>query len=157
MMIDEIEHKLRKNKTIEDVLEKYDWKKFEIVISEIFLANGFSTKQNFRFKVGRRYEIDVVASNGNKIFCVDCKWWNKGRYKKSGLKNAVRLQEIRVKEFAKLLNDNILARKSFKVDKKFKTIPLLVTLQDEDMIKENETFVVPVWKLNKFINEIYPF
>jgi hypothetical protein len=35
-----------------------------------------------------------------------------------------------------------------------KFYPLVVTLFQEDVVKENETFVVPVWKLNSFLVEL---
>lgn len=153
-MIDEVEAQLRKGKSIEDIFEKYDWKKFESVIAEIFQENDFHILQNFRFKTKKRYEIDVLAVKNNRIFCVDCKWWGRGRYKKSGLKNAVTLQENRVKELKKFLKKNLIAKSMLKIKSRHMVYPLIVTLHEEDMIKENDTFVVPAWKLNKFITEI---
>ncbi len=151
-MIEEIESKIKQGKNIEDVLEKYDWKKFEQTIAEIFQENSFHTKQNFRFKTKRRYEIDILATKEDRIFCIDCKWWGRGRYKKAALKSAVDLQENRSNEFGKFLKKNIIARNLLKVDK-FKIYPLLVTLHDEAMVKEGKTFVIPIWKLNRFVTE----
>lgn len=151
MIIEEIEMRLKKGKLIEDILQKYDWKKFESIVSEIFLENGFHTKQNFRFKTKRRYEIDVMATRNSKIFCIDCKWWNKGRYKKSGLKQAVSLQENRAKELGKFLKKNTIARSLLKINSKYTVHSLLVTLNDEDMIHQDKTVLIPIWKLNKFI------
>ena len=153
MLIDEIESQLEKGKTIEDILEKYDWKKFETLICEIFQQNSFNTRQNFRFKTKRRYEIDIVATRSNLVFCVDCKWWGRGRHKKTGLKEATISQEARVKELIKFLKKNVIARSLLKISSDYKIYPLLVTLHEEDMIKENETFVIPAWKLNKFVTE----
>ncbi|MBI2543400.1 MAG: NERD domain-containing protein [Candidatus Aenigmarchaeota archaeon] len=148
-----VEYQLSKGMEIEDILEKYDWKNFETVVSKIFKENIFLTKQNFRFKTKRRYEIDVVAVKNNQVFCVDCKWWGRGRYKKSSLKNAVIEQEKRTNEFMKFLKKNYIAKSLLKIDKQ--TIhPLIVTLHDENMIKENQTFVVPIWKLNAFLNHL---
>lgn len=152
-MIDEIEFQLQKGKVIEDILEKYDWKIFESIIGEIFQENGFNTKQNFRFKTRKRYEIDIVAVRNNRIFCVDCKWWGKGRYKKTGLKNAIASQEKRVKELQKFLKKNPIARDILKITRNYTINPLIVTLHEEDIIQENTTFVVPVWKLNRFVTE----
>ena len=154
MLIEEIGNHITKGKDIEEVLEKYDWKKFEHIIGEIFQENGFRTKQNFRFKTKKRYEIDIIAIKNNLIFCVDCKWWNKGRYKKSGLKNAVILQENRGNELRKFLKKNIIAKNLLRINSNTVINSLLVTLHEEDIAKHNETFVVPVWKLNRFISEI---
>lgn len=81
-MLDELEAQLQKGKDIEDILEKYDWRNFETIVAVIFKENGFNTNQNFRFKTRKRYEIDIVAVRDNRIFCIDCKWWGRGRYKK---------------------------------------------------------------------------
>jgi len=153
-MLNEIESQIKQGKNIEDVLEKYGWKKFENIISEIFKENEFRIRQNVRFKTKRAYEIDIIAVGNNIIFCIDCKWWSKGRYKKSGLKNAIAAQENRVKEFKKFLKKNPIASSLLRVNKNYMVYPLLVTLHDEDMIKENDTFVVPAWKVNKFITEL---
>lgn len=153
MLIDEIKSELQKGKDIEDILEKYDWKNFEKIIAEIFKENGFYIKQNFRFKTKRNYEIDVVAVKNNRIFCVDCKWWGGGRYKKTGLKHAIESQEKRVKELNKFLKKNPIAKNMLKTTQGYTMSPLIVTLHEEDMINENDTFIVPVWKLNKFITE----
>ena len=153
MLIEEIEMQLREGKPIEDALEGYDWKKFETFICEIFQQNGFSTKQNFRFKTKKRHEIDVVATRNKLTFCVDCKWWGRGRYKKAGLKVAAVSQQARVKELIKFLKKNIIARSLLKISSDHMIYPLLVTLHEEDTVKENETFVIPAWKLNRFVTE----
>ncbi|MBI2545097.1 MAG: NERD domain-containing protein [Candidatus Aenigmarchaeota archaeon] len=147
--ISSVVKELESGKDLDDILQKYDWKSFEEFVSDVFKENEFSTKLNFRFKTTRRYEIDVVAINGNKIFCVDCKWWGSGRYKKSGLKKAVTMQENRIKEFRKFLRKNPIND----VKIKYEIYPLLVTLHDEDMIRFKNTFLVPVWKLNKALND----
>lgn len=153
-MIDEIESQLKRGVNIEDVLEKYDWKKFENIVTTIFQENGFHTKQNFRFKTKRKYEIDVIAVRSSEIFCIDCKWWSRGRYKKTGLKNAITSQENRVKEFQKFLKKNPIEKSMLKINPRYTVYPLVVTLHEEGMIKESNTFLIPVWKLNKFITEI---
>ncbi len=153
-MLEEIIDELKSGTGIEDILEKHDWKKFETLISEIFAENGFHIEQNFRFKTKKRYEIDVIATKNDKIFCIDCKWWNKGRYKKSGLKLALTNQETRVEELQKFLKANLIARSSMKISGNYSVHPLVVTLHEEDLIEEGNTFIVPVWKLNRFINDL---
>ena len=153
-MLEEIERQLQEGKDIETLLEKYDWKKFESTILEIFQENGFNTKQNFRFKTKGKHEIDVIAVRSSKIFCVDCKWWGRGRYKKSGLKKAVTSQENRVKEFQKFLKKNTIARSILKINLGYTVYPLIVTLHEEDIIKENNAFVIPAWKLNRFVTDV---
>lgn len=152
-MLNEIESQIKQGKGIEDVLEKYDWKKFEGIITEIFQEHGFHTKQNFRFKTKKRYEIDILAVKNSRMICTDCKWWNKGRYKKSGLKMAVANQEARVKELQKFLKKNPIAQSALKITR-YTVYPIIVTLHEEDVIKESDTFLIPAWKLNRFVTEI---
>ena len=154
MPLREIEDQVRNDVEIEDILKMYDWKKFESIVGEIFKENGYAVKLNFRFKTNRRYEIDVIAIRNNEMFCVDCKWWGRGRYKRTSLKGAAVSQQTRVKELIKFLKKNIIARSLLKISSNYTVYPLLVTLHEEDMVKENETFVIPAWKLNKFIVEL---
>lgn len=142
-----------KTKDLEEELKNLDWKNFEKVVQEIFEVNGFRVRRNFRFKTKKRYEIDILAIKDNFNFCVDCKRLGKGRYKKSEIVKAVKKQEERSEELKKFLEINLLAKESLKI-KSMKFYPLLVTLFEEEVIKENETFVVPVWKLNSFLNEV---
>jgi Holliday junction resolvase-like predicted endonuclease len=158
MELEKIKKELLKGRTIEEILENFDWKDFEKTVSEIFLANNFKVKQNFIFKTKRRYEIDVLAIDERFIFCVDCKEWSRGRYKKTGLKYAAKDQEERLKQIKKFLKKNLIARQSMKIDlEKQKFYPFIVTLFEEDLLKENETLFVPVWKLNSFLLNMEKF
>ncbi len=148
--ISSVINELKSGKELDEILQRYDWKSFEEFVSDVFKENDFSTKLNFRFKTTKRHEIDIVAIKDNKIICVDCKWWGKGRYKKSGLKKAVTMQKNRVKEFKKYLRKNSIEGLKSKPD----VHPLLVTLHDEDMVEFNNTLVIPVWKLNKAILDV---
>jgi len=124
---------------IEDSVKEKKWHDFEEFVGEIFRAHDFTVRKNVRFKGSRRYEIDLVASRGGIVICVDCKKWSKGRYKKSSLKKAAEQQEKRVSEFIKVE----------KINKK--VVPLIVTLFEEDLLKEGDTLFVPLWKLNNFL------
>lgn len=152
--LEEVKKLLIKGKSMENLLEKSDWKNFETIIADIFKENGFSTKLNFRFKTKNRSEIDVIAARGGIVFCVDCKWWGRGRHKKSGLKYAVDKQEKRLEEFKKFIKANPLAMKMLKISPKSNFHPLVVTLFEEELLRENKTLVVPAWKLNHFLLEM---
>ena len=152
--LEEIKKQLMKGKTIESILGQSDWKNFEAIIAKVFEENNFHTILNFRFKTKNRFEIDIIAIKGNDVFCVDCKWWNTGRYKKTRLKNAITKQEKRLKEFRKFIKKNLIAKKTMKIDQDSNFYTLIVTLLEEDLLKENETIVVPAWKLNAFLMDI---
>lgn len=150
--------KMVKRKNLEEVVRSYDWKYFENVIANIFERNGFRIRKNFRFKTSHRFEIDVLAISDLYVFCVDCKDWGKGRYKKTGLKKAVKNQEERTKQLTKFLKKNIIAKQILKIEmKKQKFYSLIVTVFEEDLLKEGDTFVVPAWKLNSFLLNIEKF
>lgn len=154
LTLEEIETQLNEGKQIEELLEQYNWENFENTIADVFEENGFNTKHNFRFKTKSRFEIDVIATRNKMVFCIDCKWWNKGRYKKSSLKTAIVKQERRLDEFQKFIKKNTIATQMLHISSDSKFYSLVVTLFDEDLIKESKTVVVPVWKLNAFLLEI---
>jgi Holliday junction resolvase-like predicted endonuclease len=151
MDLEKIKAELLKGKTIEDVLGKLNWKEFEEAVAEIFKENEFFVVKNFRFKTDRKYEIDLIARRGFVILCADCKQWCKGRYKKTGLRQAALEQEKRVEEFEKFLEKSLTIRKSLGVKKGDNFYPIIITLFEEEVLKEGRTFVVPVWKLNNFL------
>lgn len=141
---------IKNGKNIEEIILNFDWKEFENLVAEIFKANGFFVKTNLRFKTVKRYEIDILAVDGEVVFAVDCKEWGRGRYKKSGLKNAVEKQEERVKQLKNFIKSNPIAQKSFRVHKQ-EIFPMIVTWLQEDLQKHDHSFIVPVWKLNSFL------
>lgn len=137
---------------IEKILSGFDWSGFEAAVAEIFLANGFNVKRNFRFKTKRRYEIDIIASRARKVVCTDCKGWREGRNKKSAIEKAAEMQKERTEHLKKFVSKNPIARNSLKMAAKASYIPVVVTLLEEDVKEEGCPLVVPVWKLNSFLN-----
>ncbi len=154
MELEEIRKYVFSGKSIEEVLGGFDWKGFEKAVEEVFKSNNFKTCRNFRFKTKRRYEIDLIAIRGDNVFCVDCKEWGRGRYKKTGLKLAISNQKERLKEFLKFMKVNQILQAKLSLNPKFKFCPLIVTLLQEEVIKENDTLVVPIWKLNLFLVDL---
>ena len=53
--------------------EKVDWHGFENRIADIFEEFGYSVERDVRFKTMRRFQIDVIASDDNRCFFIDCK------------------------------------------------------------------------------------
>jgi Holliday junction resolvase-like predicted endonuclease len=141
-------------KEIEERIKKYSWKDFEKIVADVFITNDFWVKRNLVFKTKRRYEIDIIAKRLNVMFCVDCKSWNRGRYKRSGLAKAAILQEERIREMKKFLSKNLVLKDKLKLDEKMKVIPLIVTLFEEDLVKYSKTIFVPFWKLNSFLQKL---
>ena len=149
--VEKIKQRIHQGEQIEDIVEEIDWKQFEKLIIEILKKHDFTTFQNFRFKTERRFEVDIIASDGNNVFVVDCKHWDRGRYKKTGLKYAVEEQKYRLEELKKFIKNNFIAKNKFQITEKTKFIPLIITWFEEDLLKYEDMFIVPVWKLNQFL------
>lgn len=149
MELERIIKQVMRGKKIEDAAGKFDWRGFERSIGDAFRYNDFAVRNNVRFKFKNRYEIDVVAERGDLVFCVDCKRWSEGRDKTWGILKAAGEQEWRTNEFRKFSESN-LKRPMGKLEKK-KYVPMLVTLHQENVTQEGNTFIVPIGKLNTFI------
>ncbi|MDI6825746.1 MAG: nuclease-related domain-containing protein [Candidatus Aenigmarchaeota archaeon] len=149
--IEEIKNRILSGEEIENIVEEIGWKQFEELVAEIFKKHDFLTFHNFRFKTDRRFEVDILAFDKNYVFVIDCKQWSRGRYKKTGLKYAVEGQKYRLEELKNFLKDNPIAKSKLKITEKTKFIPLIVTLFEEDLLKHEDTIIVPVWKLNQFL------
>lgn len=152
--LEKISRQVLRGKTIEETIEKFDWKDFEQTVSDIFRQNDFRITNNFRFKTRRRYENDLIAVRGDLVFCVDCKRWSSGREKRWGLAKAAKEQKERAAEFSKFVRSNPIARTMMKIPHEA-FVPMIVTLHQENVLKEGRTFVVPVKKLNAFLLNFY--
>lgn len=150
MDLEKVTGQVVRGKAIEDVLGKSDWKNFEAVVGDIFRQNDFRVWNNFRFKTGRRYEIDLVASRSGTVFCVDCKRWSRGRDKTWRLAKAANDQEKRTTALRKFLRSNPIAQGIMKFSE-CSFVSVVTTLYEENILKEGKTFVVPAKKLNAFI------
>ena len=120
---------------LQTLSKQVKWQYFEKLVGWIFEQNGFEVKVNV-VKVKPRRQYDIVAEKFNKIFLVDCKKWKGGRYKTSSLKKAV---------------EKHLERTGFFQTEKTK-IPIIVTLMDEDINIHEDVPIVPIDKLNTFLN-----
>jgi hypothetical protein len=148
--LEEIRGRTASGEPLEYVLKDMEWQDFEQMVSRIFERHDFSIRTNFRFKTEKRWEMDILATGKLINFGVDCKFWDKGRYKKSAIKEAARLQEERAQELEKFLKGNEIAFKMLKMKVK-SVFPLLITWFDEDLAEYNNVIIVPVWKLNEFL------
>jgi Restriction endonuclease len=130
--------------SIEDlamVSEEVVWQHFERLAAFIFEKNGFRVKVNTvktHQKTKRQY--DVIAWKGNQTFLAECKKWAGNRYRLSAVKKAVEQHKERTTFYAAITNED--------------AIPLLVTLIEEDIRFYEGVPIVPVQKLNGFVNEL---
>jgi hypothetical protein len=149
--LDEIKKRIIEGETIEKIIKDIDWKEFEKLVVSILKNHDFKSFHSFRFKTESRFEIDILSIKEKIILAIDCKQWNKGRYKKSGLKNAAKSQRERVKQLKKFLKGNIITKEKLKLKKNMKFLPLIVTWYEEDLVKYDDILIVPIWKFNQFL------
>ncbi|HIK01758.1 TPA: restriction endonuclease [archaeon] len=139
--LEKIEEELKEGADLEAILEKYDWRDFESLVASIFAERNYKVKTDHRFKHDGRHQIDVVAQGFREIFCVDCKKWSDRKGKISALKKAILDQKLRTQA----LKDS--------AHNKSDVYPLIVTLLQEDIETHENIPVVPVWKLNSFLED----
>jgi hypothetical protein len=151
LSLGQIRKRIQQGENIEKIVEELDWKEFEGLVMKILEEHNFLPHHNFRFKTNRFYEIDVLGVKENLVLAIDCKKWGRGRYKKFGLKDAVTKQKERIRQLKKMLKKNILTQEILNLPEKIKTIPLIVSWFEEDLVEHENVLIVPIWKLNKFL------
>lgn len=126
-----------KRKDAELISNDMSWKEFEAFVESAFIAFGYSTERNVRFKKPRA-EIDLVCTRNGLAFSIDCKHWKRT----VGHSSMLGISERQLK-------------RSFRAAEKVgitKVIPLVVSLRDESLlILENGVAIVPIHRLSDFI------
>lgn len=114
---------------------------FEKLVAFIFEQNSFGVKQNVVVKdgFGIKRQIDVIAKRYDTTYLVECKKW-RSRERISGINNAVKKHTERCNFYATLNEEKI--------------VPLIVTLIDDNIKNVDDVPVVPIMKLNAWLNEL---
>ena len=130
-------------KTIEDfqkVSREAIWQDFERLAAFIFAENDFHVKTNtVKTSNKKRRQYDVIAWKNSKTFLIECKKWSGNRYRLSALKTAVKKHKERCEFYRNLTDEN--------------PIPIIVTLIEEEILIFESVPIVPISRLNSFINE----
>ena len=124
---------------IEEVSECLDWRDFEGLTCQILLENGFQVEKNV-ILTKPRMEIDAIGIKLNIAVLIDCKHWK--RMSNSALNEIVRKQVNRVKRYANEICDIM-------------TIPVIVTLHQEQISFINKVPIVPIMQFSSFLDELY--
>jgi len=144
---------------IADVVNLLTWKDFEGLIASILTENNFRCTESFRRRGTsdvKGMEIDVIGVRGRIIISVDAKMWSVRGGKGSALREAAEKQKIRTSRLS-----SEMARLSEKiplmVPGNYTIFPTMVTWLVEEVEMHEGVPVVPVFKLNGFIQdfEIY--
>jgi protease II len=131
-------------KTIEDleqVSKEAVWQNFEVLVGFIFEANDFQVNVNkVRTFNKKRRQYDVIAKKNNRTYLVECKKWSGNRYRLSALKKAIQHHKERTEFYRNLTEEDL--------------IPIIVTFIEEDIKFYEGMPIIPILRLNSFINEI---
>jgi protease II len=131
-------------KTIEDleqVSKEAVWQNFEVLVGFIFEANDFQVNVNkVRTFNKKRRQYDVIAKKNNRTYLVECKKWSGNRYRLSALKKAIQQHKERTEFYRNLTEEDL--------------IPIIVTFIEEDIKFYEGMPIIPILRLNSFINEI---
>jgi hypothetical protein len=126
---------------LERVSAKVVWQNFELLTGFIFEENDFSVRVNtVRTCNKKRRQYDVIARKNNETFLVECKKWAGNRYRLSALKKAIVQHKERTVFYETVTKEN--------------AVPVLVTLIEESILVYEGVPLVPVTRLNAFINEL---
>ncbi len=131
---------LKRPEEIKTLALEMKWQYFEKLVGWVFEQNGFDVRVNVTesFGQGRKRQFDVVAEGFRVTFLVECKKWSGKRHKVSLLKKAVKEHRERCGMYAKKHGKDV--------------VPLVVTLTEEDILLHEKIPIIPVDKLNTFIN-----
>jgi hypothetical protein len=128
---------------LERVSAEVIWQNFERLTGFIFEKNDFSvTVNSVQTRNKKRRQYDVIARHSDRTFLVECKKWAGNRYRLSALKRAIVQHKERTAFYESITNED--------------AIPVLVTLIEEAIMVYEGVPLVPVHKLNAFINELDP-
>jgi hypothetical protein len=131
-------------KCIEDldrVSTEVVWQNFERLTAFIFEENSFLAVTNTVKTLKRkRRQYDVIAKTSNKTFLIECKKWAGNRSRLSALKKAIERHIERTEFYRYLTREN--------------AIPIVVTLVEEEIRSYEGVPIVPILRLNSFLNEL---
>lgn len=140
---------------IAEVVKLMTWKDFEGLIASILSENNFVCTESFRRRGTsevKGMEIDVIGIRGNMALSVDAKMWSVRGGKASALRTAAEKQKERTFRLTSQL-----AQLSKKIPSMMKglytIIPVMVTWLVEEVELHEGVPVVPVFKLNSFIQD----
>ncbi len=133
------DEKTKKRLSAEEFASSLDWKEFEKLAGSAFEQFNFKVVFNYRLKTPR-IEIDLLASQGDKAFAVDCKHWKRT----VGGSTMLRVGEKQIERCNHLLSRRNLEMRTI--------IPVILTWHDEGLeILENGVPVVPIQRLGSFL------
>lgn len=121
-----------------DDLDELSWQEFEEYIRDLLEHHDFEVQFRKVFRTPYRgYQIDAVASRKGLCLCIDGKKYGRSRRRSSSLK-----------EQAKLHYERCMAHEDLSG---VRSIPLIVSWLDDDLMVENGCIFVSIDRLNDFL------
>lgn len=144
---------------IADVVDLMTWKDFEGLVASILSENSFVCTESFRRKGTasiKGMEIDVIGIRGRIALSVDAKMWSVRGGKASALRTAAEKQKERTNKLTTQL-EQLSKKMPLMTMGQYTIFPVMVTWLVEEVEMHEGVPVVPVFKLNGFIQdfEIY--
>ena len=132
---------------LQSISSAMKWQYFEKLVAFIFEQNNFDAKQNVIVKdgYGIKRQFDVIAKRYDTTYLIECKKWKNRKQKESALRSAVAKHLERCALYAALLGKAL-------AEKHDPGVPLIVTLLEENITEHDGVVIVPIMKLNWFIN-----
>jgi len=131
---------IKDHKDLQKISKDMAWQHFEELAAFIFSENDFRVEvRKVKTLKKKRRQYDVIAKRGNKTILVECKKWAGNRYRLSALKAAAQKHKER-SEFYKVLTNEA-------------AMPIIVTFIEEEILIFEGVPIIPILKLNSFINE----
>jgi hypothetical protein len=157
--IDLAKQAVQQGAKIRDIVELLNWKDFEGFVASILAANNFQCVESFRRRgnsLMHGMEIDVIGVRGVTIIAIDAKMWGTRSGKASALRTAAEKQKTRTQELSGEL-DRLKKKLRYLPRKKYQLFPVIVTWLVEEVELHEGVPVVPIFKLNSFILDLYRY
>lgn len=124
---------------LEKISKEAKWQYFEKLVGYIFEKNNFDVKVGVIVKdgFGIKRQFDVVATRFEKTFLIECKKWKSRREYNAAIKSAVKKHLERCKLWEEVRGEGT---------------PIIVTLVEGEIEEHEGVPIVPIAKLNWFIN-----
>ncbi len=126
---------------LDKVSREIVWQNFERLVAFIFEEFEFQVKINTVKTLNKkRRQYDVIAMKNDQTFLVECKKWAGNRYRLSAIKKAIIKHKERTEFYKNVTGED--------------AIPILVTLIEEEIQFYEDVPIVPILRLNSFLNEL---
>jgi len=147
-----LEGAVSKGVPLEVIARTIPWQRFEMLAKEALIRYGFETRKHVRFEYGgRRWEIDILGVREGDMICIDCKQWKEGG-KGGVMRRSASEQSSRVVALSKLKSKPQLLRSR---RRRLNAYAALMTLLDTGRYIIDGCFIVPIMRLNSFLDQFY--